>query len=86
MAAKGHLRNCKPLVIFLATNDAMGANLRNIGILLNTKHIFFVPFAQDDPFQKPNSLVAYTEKLAPAIAAALHKEQLQPILCKEACL
>jgi dipicolinate synthase subunit B len=83
MAAKGHLRNGKPLVIFLATNDAMGANLRNIGILLNTKNIFFVPFAQDEPFKKPSSLVALPELLKPSLVAALRREQLQPILPKE---
>jgi len=80
MAAKGHLRNGKPLVISLSTNDALGVNLRNIGTLLNAKHIFFVPFVQDAPAQKPFSLAANVELLGPAIEAALRGEQLQPIL------
>ena len=80
MAAKGHLRNGKPLLISLSTNDALGANLRNIGTLLNAKNIFFVPFAQDAPAQKPFSLAANLEQLGPALEAALQGEQLQPIL------
>ena len=80
MAAKGHLRGGKPLLIFLASNDALGLNLCNIGTLLNTKHIFFVPFGQDDPSAKPNSLVARAELLPAAMAAALEGEQLQPLL------
>ncbi|MDR0531370.1 MAG: dipicolinate synthase subunit B [Oscillospiraceae bacterium] len=80
MAAKGHLRNGKPLVISLASNDALGVNLRNIGTLLNMKHISFVPFAQDAPQQKPNSLTARTELLGKTIEAALRGEQLQPVL------
>lgn len=79
MAAKGHLRNGKPLLIFLASNDALGLNLKNIGTLLNTKHIYFVPFRQDDPYKKPNSLVARAALLEPAMAAALEGIQL-PIL------
>jgi len=80
MAAKGHLRNGKPLVISLSTNDALGNNLRNIGTLFNAKNIFFVPFVQDSPENKPFSLVAHTELLGPAIDAALRGEQLQPVL------
>ena len=80
MAAKGHLRNGKPLLIFLASNDALGLNLRNIGTLLNTKHIFFVPFGQDNPAGKPNSLVARPELLSTAMESALRGEQLQPII------
>jgi len=80
MAAKGHLRNGKPLVISLSTNDALAANLRNIGTLLNAKNIYFVPFAQDAPALKPYSLAANLDMLGPAIEAALRGEQLQPIL------
>ncbi|MCL2495054.1 MAG: dipicolinate synthase subunit B [Oscillospiraceae bacterium] len=80
MAAKGHLRGGKPLLIFLSSNDALGLNLKNIGTLLNSKHIFFVPFGQDAPGQKPNSLVAKAEFLPAAMEAALRGEQLQPIL------
>ena len=80
MAAKGHLRGGKPLLIFLSSNDALGLNLKNIGTLLNTKHVFFVPFGQDAPGQKPNSLVAKAELLPAAMEAALRGEQMQPIL------
>jgi len=80
MAAKGHLRNNKPLLIFLASNDALGLNLKNIGTLLSTKHVFFVPFGQDAPMQKPNSLVSNTKNFAAAMEAALRNEQLQPLL------
>ena len=80
MAAKGHLRNAKPLLIHLASNDALGLNLKNIGTLLNTKNIYFVPFGQDNPRVKPNSLVAKAELLPAAMEAALRGEQMQPIL------
>ena len=80
MAAKGHLRGGKPLLVFLSSNDALGLNLKNIGTLLNTKHIYFVPFGQDAPGQKPNSLVAKAELLPAAMEAALRGEQMQPIL------
>jgi len=79
MAAKGHLRNGKPLVVSLATNDALAANLRNIGTLLNAKNIFFVPFAQDAPTLKPFSLAANLDLLGPTLEAALRGEQLQPV-------
>lgn len=58
MAAKAHLRNERPLVVALSTNDAMGMNFKNIGALYNVKHIYFVPFGQDDPAKKPNSLIS----------------------------
>lgn len=80
MAVKGHLRNSKPVVLALATNDGLGLNAKNIGILLSTKNIFMVPFGQDDPLEKPNSLVAELELLMPTIEKALKKEQIQPIL------
>jgi len=80
MAAKGHLRGGKPLLIHLSSNDALGLNLKNVGTLLNTKHIYFVPFGQDAPQAKPNSLVAKAELLRPAMEAALKGEQLQPLL------
>ena len=59
MAAKAHLRNNKPLVISVSTNDGLGMNMKNIGLLLNSKNIYFVPFGQDDYIKKPNSLVAH---------------------------
>jgi dipicolinate synthase subunit B len=80
MAAKGHLRGEKPLVLALATNDALGANLRNIATLMNSKNIYLVPLAQDAPEKKPHSLVADMTKIRPAILAALRGKQLQPFL------
>ena len=80
MAAKAHLRNEKPLLISISTNDALGMNMKNIGILLNVKHIFFVPFGQDDPEKKPNSMIAKTEMLIPAAEAALEERQYQPVI------
>jgi len=80
MAAKAHLRNGKPLVISLSSNDALGMNLKNIGALLNTKFIFFVPFGQDSPKGKPNSLIAHTNLLAQTIESALEGKQLQPVV------
>jgi len=80
MAAKSHLRNGKPLLIFFSSNDGLGLNLKNIGMLLGVKNIFFVPFGQDAPHQKPNSLVAKAEFLPAAMQAALEGKQLQPLL------
>lgn len=80
MSAKAHLRNNKPLVISVSTNDALGMNMKNIGLLLNAKNIYFVPFGQDDPVKKNNSLIAHTEKLIPTLELALEGEQYQPIL------
>lgn len=80
MAAKAHLRNNKPLVISLSTNDALGMNLKNIGILLNTKNIYFVPFGQDDYVAKPNSMIAHVELIPDTIAKALEGKQIQPVI------
>ena len=80
MAAKAHLRNEKPLLLSISTNDALGFNMKNIGLLLNAKHIFFVPFYQDNPTAKPNSLTAQTSLLVPAAEKALLQKQYQPIL------
>ena len=80
MAAKSHLRNNKPLVISLSTNDALGMNLKNIGILLNTKNIYFVPFGQDNYISKPNSMIAHIELLCETIDNALRYKQLQPVI------
>lgn len=82
MAAKAHLRNNKPLVISISTNDGLGMNMKNIGMLLNAKNIYFVPFGQDSPEKKPNSLVACTKQLIPTLELALEGKQLQPILLK----
>ena len=80
MAAKSHLRNNKPLVISLPTNDALGMNLKNIGILLNTKNIYFVPFGQDNYRTKPNSMIAHVELLSDTIELAFEYKQLQPVI------
>ena len=80
MAAKAHLRNEKPLVISLSTNDALGMNMKNIGILLNAKNIYFIPFGQDDPIKKPNSMVAHTKLLIPTLESALDGIQYQPVI------
>lgn len=80
MAAKSHLRNNRPLVLSLSTNDALGMNLKNIGILLNTKNIYFVPFGQDDYRAKPNSMTAFTELLPETIDCALSGKQIQPVI------
>lgn len=80
MAAKAHMRNGKPLVIAISTNDAMGANFKNIGTLMNTKNIYFVPFEQDNVKCKPNSLVARMEYIPETIEMALKGKQLQPVI------
>lgn len=80
MAAKAHLRNNKPLLISISTNDALGINMKNIGLLLNAKNIYFIPFGQDNPKTKPNSMIAHTELLIPALEAALEGRQYQPII------
>ena len=80
LAAKSHLRNGKPLLIAPSTNDALGANAINIGKLLNLKHVFFVPFRQDDPIEKPNSAVAQFEKMPESASFALQNRQIQPVL------
>lgn len=80
MAAKGHLRNQLPVVISLSTNDALGMNFKNIGSLMNIKNLYFVPFGQDDCRLKPNSLIAHTDLIIPALESALDGKQIQPII------
>lgn len=80
MAAKAHLRNGRPLVLAVSTNDALGASARNIGTLMNAKNIFFVPMRQDSPRGKPASLVADFSETAAAIESALEGRQTQPLL------
>ena len=80
MAAKAHLRNNKPLLISISTNDALGINMKNIGLLLNAKNIYFIPFGQDNPKTKPNSMIAHTELLIPALEEALEGRQYKPII------
>lgn len=80
MAVKAHLRNRRPVVLALSTNDGLAASSRNIGTLLNTKNIYFVPYSQDDPAGKPTSLVANMDKILQTTTAALKGVQLQPII------
>lgn len=81
MAAKAHLRNERPLVIAVSTNDALSGSAKNIGALLNTRNVYFVPMRQDDCHKKPRSVVADFSKALPALSAALEHTQLQPIFC-----
>ncbi len=83
MAAKSHLRNGRPIVLAVSTNDGLGTAAENIGRLLARKHIFFVPFGQDSPEKKPTSLVADFEKLPQALELALEEKQLQPLLISD---
>ncbi len=80
MAFKAHSRNQKPVVIAISTNDGLGANVNNIGKLINMKNVFLVPFGQDNPKDKPNSLVAKMELLTETIQEALKGRQIQPVL------
>ena len=80
MACKAHLRNQRPLVLAIATNDALGGNAKNIGLLLNTKNVYFVPFGQDAPIGKPNSMIANFDKIKATLEEALKGKQIQPIL------
>jgi dipicolinate synthase subunit B len=82
MAVKGHIRNNKPVVIGVSTNDGLGANGENLMNLLNTKNIYFIPFEQDNPKSKPKSLVYDYTKLIETIECALEKKQIQPLFIK----
>ena len=78
MAAKATLRNKCPVIIAVSTNDGLSTSARNIGTLLNKENVYFVPFGQDDPIGKPDSLVADMTKISEALVSALKKEKLQP--------
>ncbi len=80
MAAKAHLRNGRPLVLAVSTNDGLSASAINLGALLNRKNVYFVPFRQDDPAKKPASLVADFDRVPETIHAALAGRQIQPVL------
>ncbi len=80
MAAKSQLRNNKPIVLAMATNDALSNNLKNIGLLLGAKNIYFVPFGQDNYKSKPYSMVAHFDYMIPTLEEALEGKQLQPII------
>lgn len=80
MAAKAHLRNQKPVILGISTNDGLGMNAKNLGLLLNTKNVYMVPFGQDSPTGKPNSLKSRMDLIIDTIEQALQGKQIQPIL------
>lgn len=80
MAAKAHMRNGKPLVVAISTNDALGISFQNIGRLMNMKNIYFVPFAQDNYKSKPNSMIALMDLIPDTIEMAVQGKQLQPVI------
>ena len=80
MAAKSHLRNGRPVILAISTNDALAGAAENIGKLLSKKHYYFVPFGQDDAFGKPTSIVADFSKIPQTLELALEGKQLQPLL------
>lgn len=80
LAAKSHMRNSRPLLIALSTNDALSGSAANIGKLMNTNNVFFVPFRQDLPEGKPRSMISDFSRTEDSIICALKKEQLQPIV------
>lgn len=80
MAVKAHLRNGRPVLLAIATNDGLGQNAKNIGLLLAAKHFYFVPFGQDNAKAKPTSLIADMKQITAAAELALEEKQLQPIL------
>ena len=82
MAAKAHLRNGRPVVIAIATNDALSGSAKNIGALLNTKNVYFVPFEQDDAHAKPTSLISDFSLIDDTIRAAIEGKQIQPLLIR----
>lgn len=80
MAAKSHTRNLRPVVIGISTNDGLGMNAKNIGMLLNSKHYYFIPFGQDNPQKKKNSLVAKMDLIIPTVESAMNGIQYQPLI------
>lgn len=82
MAAKAHLRNQKPVILGISTNDGLGMNAKNLGLLLNTKNVYMVPFGQDSPTGKPNSLKSRMDLIIDTIEQALQGKQIQPILVR----
>ena len=80
MAVKSHLRNGRPVVIAVSTNDALAGAAENIGKLLGRKHYYFVPFGQDDPEKKPTSMVAHFDAIPETMTEASKGRQLQPLI------
>lgn len=83
MAVKAHLRNERPVVLAVASNDGLSGAARNLGELLVRKHVYFVPFGQDDPIGKPCSLVADFSRIGETVQAALEGRQIQPVLLRQ---
>lgn len=79
LAVKAHLRNERPLIIAVSSNDALACSAKNIGQLMNYKNIYFVPMKQDDPMNKPRSIVADFSKTLQTIECALNNTQIQPV-------
>lgn len=80
LAVKSHLRNQKPVLIGISSNDSLSSSAKNIGELLNYKHYYFIPMTQDNPEKKPFSIVCDFERVYEAAMSALKDEQLQPII------
>lgn len=80
LACKAHLRNARPVVLAISSNDALGSNAENLAKILNRKHFYIVPFAQDDPDSKPNSLISKIELIPETLLAALDGRQFEPVL------
>lgn len=80
MAAKSHIRNERPVLLGVSTNDGLRGSAKNIGILLNSRHFYFIPFSQDDPVKKPFSIVCDFEKTLEAARYALEEKQIQPVI------
>lgn len=80
MAAKATIRNHRPVVLGISTNDALGLNGVNLMRLMATKDIYFIPYGQDDPYKKPNSLVSHMDSLVDTVESALLHEQIQPVI------
>ena len=83
MTCKAHIRNDKPVVIGVSTNDAMGLNFKNIGLLMASKNFYFVPFIQDNINSKPKSLVAQWDKIEQVVLCAMQGKQFQPVMLGE---
>ena len=82
LACKAHLRNARPVVLAVSTNDGLAANAKSIGLLLDRKHLYFVPFGQDNAEKKPTSLVADMAQIPETVAEALARRQIQPLLLR----
>lgn len=85
MAVKAHLRNDRPVLIAVSSNDSLSSSARNLGALMSRKNFFFVPMGQDDSEGKPTSMVANFDLLPDAVSMALRRKQLQPVIMQYGC-